>query len=255
MAFLRQLLEYLLLPPGLFILFILAGLLLALFRKRLAAVTLLAAGCLFLYLLAIHPVASALIRPLEDRYPPFQPGEELPFSLAAVVVLSGGSVPISPEEGGLPSPSPEAFKRLVYGASLARELGLPLILSGGRGPGNFAREPESLTNRRILAELGLAPQTVEIEGTSRDTWENAAEVHRVFHPSSVLLVTSAYHMRRALYAFEHNGVKCVAAPTDYKAFRTPFRLFDLIPGEDSLLSSTEALKEYAGFLAYRLRAG
>ena len=69
--------------------------------------------------------------------------------------------------------------------------------------------------------------------------------------SKVLLVTHAWHMPRAQWSFEANGIDVVPAPTGF----TPpaqWKLRDLIAGAHSLHESAYAVHEWSGRLWYGL---
>jgi uncharacterized SAM-binding protein YcdF (DUF218 family) len=71
-----------------------------------------------------------------------------------------------------------------------------LILTGGEpGPGDSA-----LDLRKKALALGVAPERIRLEGTSRSTYEEIVNVLPILKAEgvrSVALVTSPYHQRRA----------------------------------------------------------
>ncbi len=72
--------------------------------------------------------------------------------------------------------------------------------------------------------------------------------------STILLVTSALHMRRALVTFQAAGVNTIPAPTDFEVVEREVRtVLDWLPYAGALEGTTRALKEYLGFVVYRLR--
>ena len=94
------------------------------------------------------------------------------------------------------------------------------------------------------------------EDKSRTTWENAREVAGVLAArkiARVALVTSAYHMPRAMLAFSRAGISCVPAPTDYRVSRGKISLAAALPSFASLSASFASLREYLGLIQYRVR--
>jgi len=246
-------LEALLLPPGLILVIGVIAVAFA-FNRRLKLAAWLAIGDLsLLYLLSTVPVSNLLIEPLENRFPPLAVARLAAEKPDYVIVLGGGIIPRSPEEGNRGSMAPEALKRLVYAGELARRLDLPLITTGGIVPSSPALEPEAAVAARTLSAIIADPPKILLEDRSRNTWENAANVERRYHPKLAVLVTSAYHMPRSAIAFRRNHVPILAAPTDYLSTRTPFSFFQLLPGASSLRISSIALKEYLGILDYDVR--
>ncbi len=253
--FLSKLASLLLLPPGIFIILLgLAFLLLWRGRRRLGLG--LGLGCLaLLVVLSLGPVADALLLPLENAYPALDQASLAPGleEGVPVVVLGGGSVDRSPEEGFHASLDPEAQKRLVYGAGLASRTGRSLVFSGGVVYPGKGVESEAEAARRFLAREGYKGR-VELEDLSRTTWENAAGAARRLGVRRVILVTSAYHMPRSVLAFRRAGIACLPAPTDYKVDRTPASLAWWLPSMEALRLSWKALHEYLGFLGYLVKA-
>lgn len=250
-----KIVEAVILPPGLLLVLLAVGLVFGFLKRTRVALWLTAAAFLVGYLLSVAPVSDLLLRPLEGRYPPLKLAAALSPPPSAVVVLSGGIIPVSPEMKGEASPAPGYLMRLVYGASIARRLGLPLIISGGKVSGAAAGESEAEAGESALFAYDLHPPRVILEEKSRDTWENAADVARENHPTRVVLVTSAYHMPRAMYAFARHGIAAIAAPTDYKVWRGGYSIASFLPEAGTLLSSAEAIKEWVGLLYYHLLPG
>ena len=234
MFLISKFVTFVFLPPGLFILLFLAAFaLLAKGKKRWGLVIGGASLVLFLAL-STAVVASALLRPLEDRYPPLDPaalaagrgladGDFAAGDFAAgdladapVVVLGGGTVERSPEEGMVAMLADEPVKRITYGLRVAKALGRPLVYSGGLTFKGSATESEADAARRFIAVNGFEVEAY-FEGESRTTRENALLVERRFGAKAVILVTSAYHMPRSVLAFEQAGIKVLPAPTSYRA--------------------------------------
>ena len=109
---------------------------------------------------------------------------------------------------------------------------------------------------RFLADLGVPPEAILLEGRSRNTRENAlytAEILSAEGIDRVLLVTSALHMPRALATFRAAGIDAEPAPTDFEVMPEPAHLMRWLPDAEALSDSTRALKEYVGWWVYRWR--
>ncbi|WP_341678168.1 YdcF family protein [Niveibacterium sp. SC-1] len=176
-----------------------------------------------------------------ERDPPLSP--EAARGAQAIVILGAGKQRYAPEYGG-PTVNALGLARVRYGALLARQYHLPILVSGGAPTGN---EPEAELMRQVLErEYDLHPRWTE--NRSRDTGENAiysAALLRQAGVQRVLLVTHAAHMSRARAEFEHQGLEVVAAPT---AFLTAHE--DVPPGdEDPLAILPTANVAYAGWIA------
>jgi uncharacterized SAM-binding protein YcdF (DUF218 family) len=94
-----------------------------------------------------------------------------------------------------------------------------------------------------------------LERASRNTHENAVLTGKMLSSRGIeriILVTSAWHMRRAEAAFQQLGIEIIPAPTDFEAVPRPMSLRRLLPDATALLYSTKAIKEYLGLLFYKL---
>jgi uncharacterized SAM-binding protein YcdF (DUF218 family) len=241
-----------LISPLVFILaFAVSGVLLA--ARRRAAGWVVLGLSLFLFLaFSVEPGRDLVLRPLEDRFPALDLARLPVFD--AVVVLGAGSVDAAPDEAGGTALSREAARRTAWGAALARLAGVPVIVSGGRAWERGGGDPESRAARRLLERLGVPAGSIVEEPASRDTWENARSVLPLIPAGgTAALVTSAYHMPRAVLAFESAGVRFVPAPTDFRASRRGYDLLSFTPSFGCLADSFQAIREYAGLAWYRLR--
>jgi len=66
-----------------------------------------------------------------------------------------------------------------------------------------------------------------------------------------LLITSAYHMPRAIKTFQKAGLSPIALPTDYQ-YENFYTILSFLPQAENLKKSNLAFHEYFGILFYRL---
>lgn len=248
------LLKILFLPPVGFLVLALCGLLL---RRRwpLLAGTCISVGLVALFLISLPAVGTSLLM-LHQDYPPL-PADQLTADLAAsggpqAIVVLGADFDERPPEYGAPQPTDLTFARLRYAAYLHGKTGLPLLVSAG----NEASESERggvVMKRALEEELGASVALVEQASTT--TAENAvfsAELLRREGIERIYLVTHAWHMPRAMAAFEREGLVVTAAPTDF-ATAPSLALFDWLPSPRGLQSSYYFFHEALGRIAYALR--
>ena len=200
------------------------------------------------------PITAGLLMSGLERYPALQPNDIEASQAQAIVVLGGGRIRDAQEYGGRDTVNQRSFYRLRYAANLARQSGLPVIPSGGIAiRGNQA---EARIAAKILEEeFGVTVD--QIEHRSHTTWENAlytAQLMKKEGLTKVFLVTEAFHMPRSIYAFEHQGLEVIPAPTHFKHLPDErYALSDILPSAKALSYSADALHEYLGLLWYRLR--
>ncbi|MEF3191430.1 MAG: YdcF family protein [Campylobacterales bacterium] len=243
---LSKLFTYLFLPPSLFIWpLVWAGWVVKRYRSFFIA------SALLLWIISAPIVGRLLLEPLERPY------RTMPdiSGAKAVVILGGGSIAAEPT---IPL-AEEPMKRLLWGMVQAREHNLTMIYSGGslRGPSG-ARQAYK-TARMIDPRLLLSTTLTEgyafvLEEESKDTVENARLTKRFFtdQKPKIVLVTSAYHMRRSMMIFTHEGFDPLPCATDFKV-EEGYLVWDFFPSMEGLKLSYAALHEYAGILSLKLR--
>lgn len=248
----KKLVAPFLLPPGIFILVLTASGLAGLARRHrfVGAVTLLAA--MGLYALSIGPVAQMLIRGLEKEFAvPARPRGDV------IVLLGGGTVQHVPDLSGTGVPTPLMMGRIVTTVRLYRQTRLPIIVSGGR----FAESDlsEAQLAKRIMIDLGVPEDAIIKEEKARDTAENArfsADICLRNGFSRPIVLTSAYHLKRALIAFSAVGMPATPFPAYFLGpVNGSIKWNDLLPRASSLNLSANALHEYLGIWYYRLSIG
>ncbi len=213
------------------------------------------AAFLILFILGAPLVADRLVGLLEEQAPPFDLTTSKRFD--AIVVLGGGAA----SKGTLRPTnelSPSSMQRTMCGADLYAKGFAPRIIFAGGDAGVFGEGPqEGVEMQRLALRLGIPEEATAVEGRSRTTYENAVAAKQILGASSVLMVTSAYHVPRALRLFRKQGLDTTPYPC---AYTTRDRieagwdgdLFDLIPEVGSLHKSTLAINELVGTLIYRI---
>lgn len=237
-----------LLPPGIFILLLLA---LSIWQYRFAKkrALLLMFFALCLYALSTPYVSTILITSLESRYTP-----STKISGDVLVMLGGGATANVPDIDGTGQLSGSAANRLLTTARLYYQTRLPILLSGGQVFSDSSNE--ALIAKRQLVQLGIPEKHILIENKSRNTEENARYVKKILKEHNFtkpVLITSAFHMERALRNFKKLHINTVPYPTDYKS--NPYQTVDInkfVPSAGALSLSSMAMKEYMGIAALSL---
>jgi uncharacterized SAM-binding protein YcdF (DUF218 family) len=245
---LQKLIWFAVVPPGCLIMLMTAGLIISWSRRRLGF-TLLAAGIMLFYLLSLGSVADLLLRPLEASLPP---QAQLPSTADAVVVPGAGSVDLA-WLGANPVPSSETYTRLIKGVEVARALSIPLVLTGGNGEPFFTRLNDADVMAAAAFAMGMTKEQVIVENVSRNTLENSRAVRRIIAGNRIILVTSAYYMRRAVAMFARQGFIVTPVPIGHTVQSRKFGIDMLIPRSGALQRSSMALAEWLGMAWWRLQ--
>jgi uncharacterized SAM-binding protein YcdF (DUF218 family) len=239
-----------LIPPNLFILLALAGVLIAWWRKPLGlAVATGAIGCL--YLVSMPLTAGFLMRSTET-IASGQPGLHSTTPPGAIIVLAADVRYSDGEPAGV---GPLTLERLAEAARQQRRLGLPILVSGGGPPGRPEQTMAALMSRALENDFGASVRWRE--DRSRNTFENAsfsAEILRQAGIRSALVVAHPWDLARALWSFRAVGYPVVPLPTaedrDQSVSAASF-----LPQIPALKDSYYALHELIGLGWYRLRYG
>ncbi|WP_086999763.1 YdcF family protein [Rhizobium sullae] len=220
-------------------------------RRFRAARILLIVSTVLLLIVGWFPVGSAGLLVLEDRFP--QPA--IQDNVTGIVVLGGEiDTDISTERQTITLT--DAGERLTKTAALS--LLYPnarILLSGGTANLLSAEEKsEAAVARDLLVEIGVPEKRIELEGRSRNTCENAVESKAVASPKpgeSWLLVTSAFHMPRAVACFRAADFPVIPYPVGYRARPSdvgrPTRSVSM-----GLYLADLAAHEWIGLVAYHL---
>ena len=257
---LKPLLSSLVLPLAALVLLALAGLLLAAQgrhqRQHQGKGLLLGLISLTsLWLLSCQGVAVWLAAHALPQYPPVTPAQLKSGQVQAIVVLGGGIYPQAPEYGQA-QPGAATAARLRYGIWLARQTGLPLAFTGGKGWA--ASASTSVSEAEVASQVAQQDYGVTIrwlETKSRDTLENASLLAPMLKRdgvSNIALVTDATHMPRSVLVFERQGLAIAPAPT---GFVLPTRSGPLLwlPSTEGITASTRVLHELLGLTVARLQ--
>lgn len=247
----KYVLETLCFPPGINIVIAVLVLVLWKYRRR-TALVLLVGDTLLLYFFSLPFTAWALMSSLQTS-PPLSP-QDLKISKAqAIVVLGAGRYRDAPEYGG-DTVSRFELERLRYGAHLQRLSQLPLMLVGGGTETEKDRMPEALLMKEAaIDDFGVPVMwTEEHSHTTAENAINAAALLRNHGVSRIFLVTHAWHMPRAAWAFRHAGIEVTPAPTSFETSNADDRELNWLPSASALYKVNLALHEITGLMWYRI---
>jgi len=207
---------------------------------------LVAAPLLFLGALGTLPLLHWAAAPLEQRFP-----MPAPEKVDGIIVL-GGALDL-PNTIDLRQPGLDgAAERMTQAVALTRRYPeAKLLFSGGSGLVRSHSFNESQVARAVFESLGVDPARTLYEDRSRNTWENALYSKRLADPQpgqTWLLVTSAWHMPRAVGCFRKAGWAVLPYPVDYLGNDAEWFGFGAATRLDLL---TVVLHEWLGLLAYR----
>jgi uncharacterized SAM-binding protein YcdF (DUF218 family) len=209
-------------------------------------------GLAVLLIIGAAPAGAILIAPLENRFPAPPATAPPPYG----VIVLGGAIDDDISLARGQTTFDEGAERLTQAAVLARRYPLARIVYTG-GSNSLLGRPSSEAEqaKNLLVAMGVDGQRITLETRSRNTDENARFTAAIVHPESGqswLVVTSAYHMPRAMGLFRRAGFDATADPVDYRTLggRADWRPNANLP--HGLVLFDLAVHEWIGLVAYRL---
>lgn len=214
-------------------------------------------GAVLLLVAGLSPLGHVLILPLENRFP--RADLDTPPPPTGFIVLGGAEDRLVGEARGAPALN-EAGERLAEAAVLARRYpDAKIAFSGGQARFLHTAGSEAEGAESLLTALGVPKDRLILEAEARDTYENAVFLKKElarsgeFGPDTRwLLITSAYHMPRAIGSFRKAGFDVEAWPVDYRTrgIDDLTRPFDRV--SEGLRRVDVATREWIGLIAYWL---
>jgi uncharacterized SAM-binding protein YcdF (DUF218 family) len=256
MAFLKELIPQVLAPYSIgLVLLIFGSVLLWLRRKQLLAKILVSIGTLVLLFFGDGILWQSVLPPLEGRNESFETAKasvaSTDSSLKWVVVLAGGyrdgeRLPVPDQLGQ------ETLVRLIEGIAIHRQLPeSKLVLSGGSGD---ASRPEAVVMADVARVLAIDSKDLILETGSHNTEDQARLIRPIVGKDRFVLVTSGFHMPRAIALFRGQGLDPIPAPTGLPLTgwdRLEFHY--LYPDAMQLVEAQKNFREYMSFAWLKLR--
>ncbi len=203
-----------------------------------------------LFVLSTPIVAKSLLGSLENDFPQ-TPVEDLqPRDVA--VVLGGVFKQVRPLRGF--EDAGDAVERVLHAARLYKAGKVRHIIgAGGNLPWLGSHAPEAKLIGALLVDLGVPITDQSHDLASRNTHENALATKKIWTAqrfSSGYLITSAFHMRRALAVFKKNQIGVTPAAADYLVAPPIWNtVLDLLPNAGALELSSIYFRERVGYWA------
>lgn len=222
-------------PSSICFFLLLIGVFLLFLKKKKKGLYFILAGLSFYYLFSITPGADFFLAPLESGF------NQLSFSemnkANIIVVLSGG------EKTDLIRSSE------VFRISNLKNHQPTVIISGTEELSLKTRTSEI---ENFFIDRGIPPENIIVEDKSKNTRENAQEVVKQVKEEPFFLITSAYHMKRAISEFENLESNPIPTPVDFRVKSYKYSLEDYIPDSNNLRKTDLAFYEYLGIIYYNI---
>ena len=233
------------------ILFLGAIALLLLGRRKLGLIAVCTAAATYIAIVYLS-IGQWLIAPLENRFPA---NPQLPDKIAGIIVLAGPiDRNLTRARGQLAIR--DGSERYIEFSRLVRQFKhATAIISGGNPSADQHLEHQAVVARRLLDSLGLSDRPILLETESRNTDENIRFTYETVQPepgSHWIMVTSAYHMPRAMAVARSQRWNLIPYPVDFRTEGSRGRFFGALDHGEAFTLADLAIKEWLGLLAYYL---
>ena len=240
-------------PSNLLASLVLAGLGLTLLtRWRRVGFTMAVGFTVAMLVAGLSPLASLVLLPLEERFPFFEDDGRPVHG----ILLLGGAVDADDTAALGQVSTNEAGDRVLATIRLAaRHPDARIVISGGAGTVWTTGPAEAPITARYLCDIGIDPDRITVEDRSRTTFENAVFTRALVDPKvgeRWLLVTSAWHMPRAVGVFRQAGFPVTPFPVDARTGGRANVLRPFAFASEGLRRLDVGVKEWAGLVGYRL---
>ena len=114
-------------------------------------------------------------------------------------------------------------------------------------------EPEGFILKNKAVSLGAPKAKILVTEKANNTYgESIAVTKLIPNNSSIILVTSAFHMHRSKYLFENQGFKVIPFPVDFRYQNINNSIIHYIPHHTALRKTSRFIRENIGRIYYRL---
>jgi len=203
-------------PSNFLLLILVCGFLLWRSRFKALGRRMIVTGAILFLIAGLTPLGTALLVPLENRFPPWDETQGPPTGIVVLGGVVNQHISLARNQISLDA----AAGRLIAAVELQRRYpGLRIVFSGGNSNLIFKGRSESEFAARFLKNLGVPSDEIEVDDGARNTMENAVNAKKIAYPKPGerwLLVTSASHMPRAMGLFRAAGFPVEAYPVDYR---------------------------------------
>lgn len=196
---------------------------------------------LWIYIIGYSPFSNALIKPLESQYKAYT---KIDSSINYILVLGSGHV-TNDDVSKISQLSNSALMRISEGIRIYRQLNNAKIIFSGYA-GEDVKTPHAFIAKDVAISLGVSKENILTQEEAKDTKEEAELVSKIVAKQKFILVTSAFHMPRAMKIFQNENLNPIAAPTDFLSKEDGDYLRE--PRAKEIRKTEVAMHEYIGTL-------
>ena len=244
MIYINKILPIIVSPLGLIIILLFFGV----FRKRMLPSMI---ALIILIILSLPIVSGQLIKLLEQNYRPTTPNET---ARADTVIVLSGMVTLIEKNDGIHYEFSEAVDRIFAGINLLKiGKAQKIILTRGKLPWSVG-DPEGEFLAEFIQSQGINPNRILLSEIVQNTNDEAKAISRMLpKDSEVILVTSAFHMPRAVKVFQNQNLKVIPYAVDFRSSAQEINIIDFLPQASAFKDSNFYFREIIGRAYYSIR--
>jgi uncharacterized SAM-binding protein YcdF (DUF218 family) len=244
MIYINKILPIIVSPLGLIIILLFFGV----FRKRMLPSMI---ALIILIILSLPIVSGQLIKLLEQNYRPTTPNET---ARADTVIVLSGMVTLIEKNDGIHYEFSEAVDRIFAGINLLKiGKAQKIILTRGKLPWSVG-VPEGEFLAEFIQSQGINPNRILLSEIVQNTNDEAKAISRMLPKNSeVILVTSAFHMPRAVKVFQNQNLKVIPYAVDFRSSVKEINIIDFLPQASAFKDSNFYFREIIGRTYYSIR--
>lgn len=224
----------------------------SLLKKRKYARWFLAIALVWMAAISTRPLTGFLVSRLENRYPPIISFDTSILEKPVRIMVLGSGFSDDNRLSPNSRLSVMAMGRVAEGIRVHRLVTQSTIVFSGYS-GKLS-ESQAEVSADAAISLGVDPSSTAMLATTRTTLDEAETFFSTFGPEGTLiLVTDAIHMPRAMKLFKASGLDPIASPTNFIIKRNSVKRPELpLPSAGYIRNMENAVHEYAGHVWYRL---
>jgi uncharacterized SAM-binding protein YcdF (DUF218 family) len=206
---------------------------------------------IILIILSLPIVSGQLIKLLEQNYRPTTPNET---ARADTVIVLSGMMTLIEKNDGIHYEFSEAVDRIFAGINLLKiGKAQKIILTRGKLPWSVG-DPEGEFLAEFIQSQGINPNRILLSEIVQNTNDEAKAISRMLPKNSeVILVTSAFHMPRAVKVFQNQNLKVIPYAVDFRSSVKEINIIDFLPQASAFKDSNFYFREIIGGAYYSIR--
>ena len=184
---------------------------------------------------------------------PYKPTSIYSISNANAIVVLGGVLKKVEIENNISFEFVEADRFFSSIELINQNKANKLIFMASQLPWTDNWKPEGYILRNKAISMGVLESKILVSEKVKNTYEESIAVTKMIPSnSSIILVTSAYHMDRSKYLFEKQGFKVIPYPVDFKSTSSNLTIFSFLPKLSAIGNTSRFIKENLGRIYYKL---